>query len=514
VSEDQAVPAGASAVPLDAQRSHEWGVALRNGLKMGGSLIITWSVAMIVNVRVPAQLGPVRQGYFGFAESFAMMFFAVLGLGVDTHLIKEVAVRPKHASEVVGGVFVLRVLISVALFAVMALVLRLTGRPTEVFFAVMVFGVTQFLMAINATLGAVLQAVSRVGAPSVANVVAKTLWGVGLLVGLHYNAPLAVLALPGLVGEAARAVILAPAARSGADLRYTIDVPTVRKVLIESIPYFINALALGVLSGVAVTALEFVRVDDREVGWFSAIKNLANLCMLLSPLIFWVVMPLLARARARSDEEAMAVFRRCLEGIVVAIIPITVLISAGADFLIHIAFRDKYAPARLGLEILSLVFVMTYMNTMLAMKLIIMRRGWSVTTISLSSIFITALLVVIFAPIGRRLFGEGGECAGTAAAVIGSEACVLVAMLTRYQVFPLDGRNIRIFAKSIVLGIAVLLLDRQLRGLGAARLIVDGLVYGVVALAIGVVRIPEIALVIRLLRHRGEPSPPVPEVPA
>jgi O-antigen/teichoic acid export membrane protein len=308
--------------------------------------------------------------------------------------------------------------------------------------------------------------------------------------------------------------ILAPATRSSADLRFRIDIPTVRKVLIESVPYFINALALGVLSGVAVTALEYVREDQREVGWFSAIKNLANLCMLLSPLIFWVVMPLLARARARSDEEAMAVFRRCLEGIVVAIIPITVLISAGADFLIHIAFRDKYAPARLGLEILSLVFVMTYMNTMLAMKLIIMRRGWSVTTISIASIFITALFVVIFAPIGRRWFGEGGECAGTAAAVIGSEACVLGAMLTRYQVFPLDGRNLRVFAKSLVLGIAVLFLDRQLRALGAARLIVDGLVYVLAALAIGVVRIPELALVIRLLRHRGaEQPPPVPEVP-
>src|SRR5580658_9960334 len=102
-------------------------VALRNGLKMGGSLLITWSVAMVVKLRVPAHLGPVRQGHFGFAESFATMFFAVLGLGIDVHIMKETAVRPKYASDVVGGVFALRLAMSFVLFTVMVGVLLATG---------------------------------------------------------------------------------------------------------------------------------------------------------------------------------------------------------------------------------------------------------------------------------------------------------------------------------------------------------------------------------------------------
>src|SRR5580658_8347716 len=101
-------------------------VALRNGLKMGGSLLITWSVAVIVKLHVPAHLGPIRQGHFGFAESFATMFFTTLGLGVDVYIAKEVAVRPSHASDVVGGVFALRVLMSVVLLAGMAGVLWAT----------------------------------------------------------------------------------------------------------------------------------------------------------------------------------------------------------------------------------------------------------------------------------------------------------------------------------------------------------------------------------------------------
>jgi len=497
----------------DNVRSREMGVALRNGIKMGGSLVITWSVAMIVKLHVPAHLGPIRQGHFGFAESFATMFFAMLGLGVDTHIIKEVAVRPKYASDVVGGVFVVRALLSVVLFAAMAATLWLTGRSNDILVAALVFGGSNVLMAVNGTLGAVLQAVSRVGPAVVANIVTKVIWGGGLLIGLHYEAPLGVLALPAFVGEACRTAILLPATARVANLRYRVDIPALRLALIESVPYFVNALALGILGSLGMSVLEFIRVDEREVGWFAAVQNLSYLCMLLSPLLFWVVMPLLSRAQARSEEEGMAVFRRCLEGIVVAIVPLTVLLSAGSDVLVRVAFGVKYAPAHTGLSILSLVFIMTYMNMMLAMNLIILRRGWSVTVISISSVFITATLMFLCVPLGRHLIGEGGECAGAASAVIGSEACVLVAMLTRFRTFPLDARNLAAFGKSIALGALILILDRYLRFLGPVRLALEGVLYVVLALVAGVVRIRELGHVARLVRQRAESIRPsgVPE---
>jgi O-antigen/teichoic acid export membrane protein len=318
-----------------------------------------------------------------------------------------------------------------------------------------------------------------------------------------------VLALPGLVGEVLRAAILLPAVRRGADLRFRVDMPAVRVALIASVPYFVNGLALGILSSLGMSVLEFIRVDAREVGWFAAVQNLAYLCSLLTPLLFWVVTPLLSRAQARSEEEGMTVFRRCLEGIVVAIVPLTVLVSAGSDVMIRLAFGAKYAPAHTALSILSLVFIMTYMNTMFALKLNITGRGWSVTIISIGSVLITSVLMFLFVPLGRHLIGEGGESAGAAASVIASEACVLIAMLSRFADSPLDARNIRVFSKSVALGLAILVLDRRLRWLGPARLPVDAALYACVGLAIGVVRVRDLKEVVRLLWHKGrEPVQP------
>jgi len=490
--------------PSDRVRTREMALALRNGLKMGGSLIITWSVALIVKVRVPVHLGPVRQGHFGFAESFAAMFFCVVGLGVETHIIKEVSVRPKYASDVVGGVFLVRILMSVALLAAMATVLVVTGRSRDILLAAVIFGLSNVFMAINATLGAVLQAISRVDPGVVANVATKTIWGVGLLVALRYDVPLAVLALPALVGEMIRASILFLATRRLADLQYRIDPPATREALVASVPYFVNSLALGVLGSLGMSVLEFVRVDEREVGWFAADQNVAYLCMLLSPLIFWVVMPLLSRAHARSPQEGMTVFRRCLEGLVVAIVPITVMLSAGSDVLIRFAFGAKYAPAATGLSILSLVFLMTYVNMMLSTNLIVLGRGWSVTVISIGSVGAMALLMLVCVPLGRHLIGTGGECAGAAAAVIATESSVLAAMVTRFSEFPLDRRNLSVLGKSIALAALVLIVDRTLRSLGPARLALDACVYAGVAFASGIVRPRDVAAVVRLLRHRRE----------
>jgi O-antigen/teichoic acid export membrane protein len=498
---------------VEAARGRDVAVAVRNGLKMGSSLIVTWSVALIVKMQVPAKLGPIRQGHFGFAESFATMFFATLTLGVDTYIAREVAVRPKHASDVVGGVFALRMAMSVVLFVAMGVTLWVTGRSPEIQLTALIFGIIAVLTTTNGTLGVVLNTTSDVGAAAAANVTGKIIWGVGLLVGLHYNVSLPVLALPGIVAELLRISVMTWATRRVADLRYRINVAAVKEALIESIPFYVSSMALGVLGSLGMSVLEYVHQDEREVGWFGAVQNIAYLCVLLMPLFGWVLMPLLARSYARSEAEGLAMFRRCLEALVVAIVPITVLVSAGADVLIHVAFGEKYAPAATGLSILSLVFVMTYMDTMLALVLVILRRSWSVTIISISAVFIQALLMLFFVPIGRRLIGPGGECAGAAAAMIGSEACVLVAMLTRFKPFPLDARNIKVLSKSIAVGAFVMILDRQLRFLGALRLGVDALAYVAVALAVGVVRIREVGAAFRFVRPGGGAQQPAATIP-
>jgi O-antigen/teichoic acid export membrane protein len=507
--QDDASGAGQGALAPAKIQAHEIAVAIRNSIRLGGSLLITWSVALIVKLQVPAHLGPIRQGHFGFAESFAAIFFSGLSLGVETYVIKEVSVRSKHASDFVGGVFALRVLMSVLCGAAMAMTLRATGRSNEILLASMVFGATQLLINVNATLAAVLQAVTHVGRLAVANIAAKIIWGAGLLVGLHYGVALYALALPMLASELLRTAVLVPVARSAADLRYRIDLSALRMVLVVSFPYFVNSMAIGFGSNLGVSALEYLRRDEREVGWFAASMNLGSLAMLLHPLIAWVVMPMLSRAHARSSEEMTLIVRRSVEGLIVIIAPITTIISVGSAIFLKVAFGEKYLPATTGLSILSLTFVMTYMNIILASALIIQGKSWTVTLTSLGSIVVLGVFMALFVPAGRSLFGTGGECAGAAVAVIASEACVVLAMLRSTRYVALDRRNVAVLVKSISVSIVVIFSDRMLRPIGPVRLVLDLALYTALALAAGIVRPADVRRTIRALRlQRAAPDAP------
>src|ERR1700733_11347641 len=156
-------PSSDTAVTVSHERAREVRLALRNALKLGLSLVCTWTVTLLIRFQLPRFLGPLEFGAFNFADSFAASFFAFLDFGVDVYIQKEVSVRPKHASDFIGGLLLLRGVAAALLCAAMLIVLRITNRSGEVQFAAALFAAGYLITSMNTTFGALLQASTRVG---------------------------------------------------------------------------------------------------------------------------------------------------------------------------------------------------------------------------------------------------------------------------------------------------------------------------------------------------------------
>ena len=73
---------------------------------------------LLVGVWVARYLGPERFGELNYALAFVAMFAAVARLGMDQVVIRELIQRPEQEGEILGSVFVLKLLASLAALAV------------------------------------------------------------------------------------------------------------------------------------------------------------------------------------------------------------------------------------------------------------------------------------------------------------------------------------------------------------------------------------------------------------
>jgi O-antigen/teichoic acid export membrane protein len=485
--------------PSERHTRREGVIALRNGVKLATSLLLTWGVALVVTFKLPKYLGPLHWGYYKYGFEYAATLAVFIGFGVDTYISREIAVRPKHASDFFLGVLSSRALLLLPLFAYGWF--HLEHKVFEERLAAGLFGVTQVFVVTNQTFQQMLQAASRVGGLAVANVVAKVLWGGGTLAAVTLGLPFWTLPLPMLAAESLKAAFLYWATREAVDLRLRLDLAATRDVLRVSFPFFVANAAVTLGSTIDVVVLrELVPEGSQEVGWYSAAREIARLSALLSPVLSGVLVPMMSRAKHRNEEEFFRILRRGIEGVNVVSIPLTLLLALGADFFVRVALKEAFAPAASSLSWLAPTFVLSYANVLLWIALMILGRSWTITWISIVGLGLLPAFVFALVPVTRAL-GPGSTGMGVAMALTARELVIVVVFLGFLGRSALDRRNVLATVKSLVACAAVIGIHRLAAPLGPVRLVLDALSYGVLAIVLGVLRPRDVIAVLNLLKQ-------------
>jgi len=488
----------------DADAAHmrrEGATAFRSALKLAVSLMLTWSVALIVTFKLPKYFGPLKNGYYQFCDSFTGTLFVFIGLGVDTYIQREVPVRPKHASDFFGGFVLARFLLSIPLFAIGAGILLYRAKPTEVLATAALFGLVQIFMTLNETFAKMLQASTKVGGLAIANVLAKILWGGGAYALVVFKAPLVAFAVPVLLAEVLKAAFLFAATRKAVELELRVDIAATKAVLKESFPFFVSAIAVTMGSKLDVTMLDFVN-PGVEVGWYGAARQIANLSMLLAPIVSGVLIPMMRRAHERSEQEFFEILRRCLEGVSIVSIPVTTMLALGADVWIKLALKDEFLPAAVSLRFLAPTFVFAYGNVLLWLALMIQGRSWTITLVSIGGLVALPLFILLAVPLTRGL-GPGGAGMGVGLALSLRELGVILVFLYFLGSRATDKKSILAVVKSLAIAGAVTGLHLALARLGPLRLAIDVAAYLVLGVALGVYRPRDAIMVLKLVKNRG-----------
>ncbi len=479
--------AAESGAVADNWRAREVGAALRVALTLGSSLVATWGIALLVRFYLPRFLGPERFGMLSFAEAFTGASFVFLGLGVETYVRKEIALRPAHASDFVLGIVVLRLAMVAVVYAGMAVFLHQTGRSEEVRTLVYIYGIAQFFIVGNLTSGGLLQATGKVKEMSVLNVAAKLLWAGGIIAAVVLRLGLWSFALVFAAAEGLKSFVLFRLAKQKLDLQARLDMRATWHVIVASLPFYVSGVATTIFNRVDVSILA-VMSTDREVGWYGGAAALAGLTMLLAPLINWVLVPLFSKAAASSEEELVSLVRRSLELILSLAVPVSLMLVLGADLWVNTILGAKFAPAVTAMRILSCAHVLMYVSIVFSCALTMLNRAWHSTAVFGVGLVVSPLCNAFFIRPGLELLGAGGGGAACALATFVTELFINVALLSLIGRRGLDRRLVSVALKTLAVAVAVLVADRMLFAhLGFLRLFIGGASYVVLVLLTGAV---------------------------
>jgi O-antigen/teichoic acid export membrane protein len=479
--------------------------AWRTSSQLGLSLACTWTVALLVRFAIPRHLGPLGFGDLSLAETFTAGFFVFSGLGIDTYTMREVVSRPDHVSDYFAGVQLVRIGSSALAMLLLLAVLELRDKPDALIEAAELWAATYALMTLNGSLSTLLQGTGKTERLAIANVIAKIAWGLGLIVCLEYadRQQLWMYVLPALLSEMFRTVLIYPAAQRAVALRWRVDVQATRAVLRASLPYYLGAIAIALGGPLNFLALELIKTDERELGWYGATLSLAALAMIFTPLLEWVLMPTLARARTRSRERVDTILAYSLEALLLASIPLALIGALGADVLVSITLGPAYAPSTAAFGVLAVMCVFTYAAMILANGLIARGHPWSLTSLSIVNVLAAPVLSFALVPVVRAWLGLGGEAAGAAIAMTLSEGLVVTLALLRLGSGILTPRLVRATGKCFAACALVIAIDRRLSMFAELRLAIDLLSYFAIVLVLRAVNVRELRELVRSARETG-----------
>ncbi len=493
--------------------------AVANAMKLASSLVVSFGITIAVRqFLIPRTLGTERYGELNFADGFAGLFLIAAWLGVDTLLRKELGVTLQSADGLFGGITAVRSALSVVLTAAMAVTLKLLGRSDEIVLMAVIFGVAQLMLMMQNTASSLLHAAGQVGGLSIVNIVGKLLWAAVVVPVLYLGLPVLWLAFAFMVSETFKALCSAWLARMHTRITLRVDLKATWKLMKASTPFWVNNIALAgtgradvaLVGTLAASILGSHAAADREIGWYTLVLGIAGTLMVVTPVIGWVLLPLLSRALLRGEEEAGAIIRRAVEVCVVVSVPLSVGAFVAAEELIAL-YKPEYAPSALVLKIMACTFALTYLNVVAANCLAALGRGWTVTLTSLSTLLLTPLIDLALVPAALRHYGPGYGAAACATSIVIAEVLTTSVMLRSLGKLAVDRRLLSVVARTLGTAVAVIALDyaleRWVPEVGPwVRVGADAAAYVTLALVTRSIRLDEARELVRLARAQRAAS--------
>lgn len=367
---------------------------------------LSWVLASVVVVILPAYLGPAAMGMFSTVGAISGIVGVVALLGINVFILKETAKNPLETQYLVGSSVVLCVVAALICWSITAIVITVSGASQTMQILVYITALSNIIGISVVPLRSALQGLDKMQYTLVEVLFSKGLSTILTFVVITLNLGIFVLAGSSLLTLIPTVFIFWWAFLKNSKTRVARDFSTYLKLIKSGYYFLITDISFNIYLYLD-TMLLATFTNDKIVGYYSLPVRLFGSLLIAPVIVGQALLPSLSRTSTSSESENIILARKLLQFLICISLPIAAGVTVMAGPLLETLYKGEFNPSILVLIILGWTTIPTYLGIGLYQILISQDRQKSWTKVMVFAVFVNLGLNIILIPLYQSMMENG-----------------------------------------------------------------------------------------------------------
>jgi len=370
----------------------------RNTTLLFLSGIAGFVLGFFFTVYVARYLGAEGYGVLSIAFAVTAIFGVLTDIGLSTLMIREIARDKTLARKYVSNIAVLKVVLVIITYGLIALTAQLAHYPAETVRAVYLIGVSTILGAFTTMFYGVFRAYERMEFIALGQVLGGALMlGGAFWAGSHHYSVAGFASIYSIGAAIILGYCFVVSAAKFVLPGIEVDIGFLKEALKKAWPFAVSTIFLTLYYSIDSLMLQSMKGNE-AVGWYSAAYRLIAFLSFIPSAYFAAVFPIMSRFHITSQDLLKFTQERSLKYMLILGIPIGVGTTILASKIILLIYGVGFTNSTIALQILVWSMVFMFINGVFGQLLNSVNKQVVATYITIGCAILDVVLNVILIP--------------------------------------------------------------------------------------------------------------------
>ncbi len=371
------------------------------------SQIISYALGFFFIMYTSRYLGAEGFGILSFALAFTGIFGVVADLGLSTLTVREIARDKSLAGKYLGNIVVMKLILVVITFGLIALMINLLGYPIQTIWIVYLVALSVIFTSFTQMFYSIFQAYEKMEYQSIGQIINSALLLGGALFAINQGlsvvsfASIYFLASVFVLGYSFLVCVLKFVLLK-LEYNWSFWKPTIK----EALPFGLTGIYGMIYTYIDSVMLSLVNGNE-VVGWYNAAYKLVLILLFIPGIINMAIFPSMSRFHISSEKSLRLIFEKYFKLMLIIGFPIGIGTTLLAERIILLIYGSEYAQSIIALQILIWSIVFTFTSASFVKLFESINRQIIITKVAgvcvLVNIVLNLLLIPKFSYVGASI---------------------------------------------------------------------------------------------------------------